>query len=222
MYGLVFRADDVLRARPWLVRGGNHVQRLMSVLLLMIVFGALYGAVMGSYGGARRLQMLYSAIKVPLLFTTTFMLSLPSFFVITTLFGTRRDFAESLRALVATQAGLTIVLAAFAPFTALWYLSFDSYDAAKMFNLLMFGVATVSAQRLLHRFYQPLVERDPRHRTLLRIWLIIFAFVGIQMGWVLRPFIGHPDAPTEFFRDQAWGNAYIEIGQAFWRMANGS
>ena len=94
MYGLVFRADDVLRARPWLVRRGNHVQRLMSVLLLMIVFGALYGAVMGSYSGARVLQMLYSSIKVPLLFTTTFMLSLPSFFVINTLFGTRRDFAE--------------------------------------------------------------------------------------------------------------------------------
>ena len=222
MYGLVVRVDEVLRARPWLVSGGKHAQRLMYVLLLMILFGAFYGAVMGSYGGGRVLQMLYSGIKVPLLFMATFMLSLPSFFVINTLFGTRSDFAESLRALVATQAGLTIILAACAPFTAVWYVSFGSYSAAKMFNLLMFGIATVAAQRLLRQFYQPLVQRNPRHRTLLRIWLVIFAFVGIQMSWVLRPFIGDPHTATQFFRDQAWGNAYIEIGQTFWKMVSGS
>jgi len=222
VYGVLLRADDVLRARPRLVRGGHHARRLMLLSILMILFAGFYGAVMGSYGGARWLQMLYSGIKAPLLFTATFMLSLPSFFVINTLFGLRHDFAESLRALVATQAGLTIVLASFAPFTVLWYVSFGSYDAAKMFNLFMFGVASISAQRLLHQFYQPLLERDPRHRTLLRIWLVIFAFVGIQMGWVLRPFVGNPVAPTQFFRDEAWGNAYVEVGQTLWRLASGS
>ena len=218
----MLQADDVLRARPWLVRGGNHARRLLLVLLLMIVFGGVYSAVMGSYGGARLLQMLYSGIKVPLLFTATFLLSLPSFFVINTLFGIRRDFPESLRALVATQAGLTIVLAAFAPFTVLWYVSFGSYDAAKMFNLFMFAVASISAKKLLRQFYQPLVERDPRHRTLLRVWLVIFAFVGIQMGWVLRPFVGNPLAPTQFFRDEAWGNAYVEVFQTLWRTVSGA
>ena len=222
MVGLMLRCDDVLRARPHLVHGGNHARRLMLVMFLMVVFGTLYEAVMGNCGSGRVLQMLYSGLKVPLLFTATFTLSLPSFVVINTLFGTRRDFPESLRALPATQAGLTIVLAAFAPFTALWYVSFGGYDAAKMFNLFMFAVATVSAQRLLRRFYQPLVERDPRHRTLLRIWLVIFAFVGIQMGWVLRPFVGHPHATTQFVRDEAWGNAYVEIFRTLWRMAGGA
>jgi hypothetical protein len=46
---------------------------------------------------------------------------------------------------------------------------------------------------------------------LLRAWLIVFAFVGIQMGWVLRPFIGHPRGPTTFFREGAWGKAYVEV-----------
>ena len=43
------------------------------------------------------------------------------------------------------------------------------------------------------------------------IWLLIYAFVGIQMAWVLRPFIGDPHSPTHFFREGAWGNAYVEI-----------
>lgn len=217
----LLRVDDVLRARPWLMQGGNHLQRLMVVGSLMIVFGALYGTAMGSYGGGRILQMLYSALKVPVLLTATFALSLPSFFVLSTLLGLRDDFAASVRAIVATQAGLTIVLSSFAPFTVLWYVSFESYDAAKMFNLLMFGVASIAAQVLLRRLYRPLIESDPRHRALLWSWLGIYAFVGIQMAWILRPFVGNPDAPTTFFREEAWGNAYVEVARTLWRLVGG-
>ena len=71
------------------------------------------------------------------------------FFVLNTLFGLRRDFAEALRALVAAQARLAIVLASLAPFTLLWYASAANYPAAIRFNALMFTVASFSGQRLL-------------------------------------------------------------------------
>ena len=44
------------------------------------------------------------------------------------------------------------------------------------------------------------------------MWWIIYAVVTIQMAWVMRPFIGRPGTPAEFFRSEAWTNAYIEIG----------
>jgi hypothetical protein len=31
--------------------------------------------------------------------------------------------------------------------------------------------------------------------------------VGIQMGWVLRPFIGNPLATVQFVREDSWSNA---------------
>ena len=31
-------------------------------------------------------------------------------------------------------------------------------------------------------------------------WIVVFGLVGAQMGWVLRPFIGSPDRPFEWFR----------------------
>ena len=31
------------------------------------------------------------------------------------------------------------------------------------------------------------------------------------MAWVLRPFIGSPSSPVNFFRREAWGNAYVEL-----------
>ena len=217
------RVDDLLRGRlvpaPAGAALGGGVVRALPVSLLqllgfIVAFGLCYGAVMGTFGGIsgeRLLQVVYSAVKVPLLLLATFVLSLPSFFVLNTLFGVAEDFAESLRALLATQAGLTIILAAFAPFTALWYASFDHYRMAILFNALMFGLASLGAQVLLRRLYRPLIERDARHRVLLRIWLVVYAFVGIQMGWLLRPFVGHPGIATGFFREDTWGNAYVKV-----------
>jgi hypothetical protein len=37
-------------------------------------------------------------------------------------------------------------------------------------------------------------------RTVFRIWVIVFALVGAQMGWVLRPFIGSPHMAFAWFR----------------------
>lgn len=33
-----------------------------------------------------------------------------------------------------------------------------------------------------------------------RVWILIYAVVGAQMGWILRPFIGNPHMPFQFFR----------------------
>jgi hypothetical protein len=180
------------------------------------VFGVAYGAAMGTFTGAmggapRGMQMVYSAVKVPLLLLATFCLSLPSFFVMNSLMGLRGDLGASVRALLATQAGVTVVLAGLAPFTVFWYVSFAGYQEAILFNTGMFGVASFTGQILLKRLYRPLILRDRRHLVLLRIWLVIYAFVGIQMGWLLRPFIGDPELPTRFLRENAWGNAYVEL-----------
>jgi len=197
--------EGVLRARPTSLRW---------LLMIIVVFGVAYGLVMGSFsvdGHLRGKQMLYSSLKMPLLLLATFAISLPSFFVLNTLLGVRDDFAVAIRSIAATQAGLTIVLASLGPLTAVWYASSAVYERAILFNALMFAIASLAAQWLLRRLYKPLIERDPRHRMLLRCWLVIYAFVGIQMGWLLRPFIGNPDVATEFFRAESWGNAYVVV-----------
>jgi hypothetical protein len=212
MSPLLLQAEDLLRGRH---NPADHA-RLLRLFALISLCGLFYGAVMGTFGGVRgerAFQLLYSGLKVPLLLLVTFALSLPSFFVLNTLLGVRADFARVLRALLATQAVLTIILASLAPFTALWYVSSGSYRPAILFNAAMFAIASFAAQSLLRRWYAPLIASNPRHRVLLGVWLVIYAFVGIQMAWVLRPFIGDPTAPTRFFRQGAWGNAYVEVAR---------
>jgi hypothetical protein len=195
------RADDVLR--------GHAVSYPWS---LLVICGLFYGGVMGAFGG-RGLQVVYSALKVPLLLLATLALSLPSYFVINTLLGLRADFAEALRSIVASQAALTIVLAALAPLTIFWYVSSAHYYAAVLFNAAMFAVASLASQVVLARGYGPLIARNTKHRWMLRTWIFIYAFVGIQMGWILRPFVGAPRQPVQFFRGGALENAYLIVAR---------
>lgn len=53
---------------------------------------------------------------------------------------------------------------------------------------------------------------DPDVRLIFRIWMLVFALVGCQMGWVLRPFIGSPDKPFEWFRSRG-GNFFLAVWQ---------
>jgi hypothetical protein len=55
-------------------------------------------------------------------------------------------------------------------------------------------------------------EIRPPVRAVFRIWLVVFALVGSQMGWVLRPFIGAPGTPFSWFRP-VHSNFFEAIGQ---------
>ena len=225
MFEMLLHADRILRGRDESrVAEESPARATGRFLVYTVAAGMLYGAVMGTFGGFggdRLWQIFYSAIKVPLLLSAAFGLALPSFFVLNTLLGVREHFREVLRALLAAQAGLTLVLAALAPYTALWYVSFAEYQPAILFNAVLFGTASLAAQSMLRRAYRPLIARNRRHRLLLRVWLALYAFVGIQMGWILRPFVGAPHMPAQFFREDTWGNAYVIVGRMIWDLVFG-
>ena len=215
-----------LRIVDFVLRRGQREGELLpvsQVFAMLLIFGPIYGLAMGSYNWIvenRCLvdqvpQMLYSAIKVPLLLIVTLLVAIPSFFVVNTLMGLRDDFRSSIRAIFSAQAGLTIILASLLPLTIFSYISLSylpvSYQTGVLFNAGMFGLASVSSQLLLRRYYRSLIAKNDRHRLMVRLWIFVYAFVGIQAAYVLRPFIGSPDEPTTFFRRESFQNAYIKI-----------
>ncbi len=146
---------------------------------------------------------------------------LPSFYVLISVLGLRRDFAAALRGVLAAQAVLAIALGALAPVTALAYLSTGDYPFAVAFNGAQFALATLAGQLTLNRHWRPLVLRDRRHRIGRLAWLVLYVFVAIQMAWVLRPFVGSPELETRFFRSGAWSNAYVEVLAILWEVVGG-
>lgn len=177
-------------------------------------FGAGYGLVMGGYAAGspeRLVQPLYSALKTPLLLLVTYALCVPAFFTLNSLAGLRTDFRRAILAFTAMQACLATALASLAPVTALAYACGVGYQGAVFFNGLMFAAASAVSQLVVRRYYAPLIAADPRHRRMLAVWYALYVFVGIQGAWVLRPFIGNPDAPPALLRPGAWGNAYVAV-----------
>ena len=43
-----------------------------------------------------------------------------------------------------------------------------------------------------------------------RLWILVYAFVGSQVDWTLRPFVGAPSMQFELFR-QLGGNFYTNV-----------
>lgn len=189
-------------------------EQAWAQLRFIVVCGCIYGAVMGSFGGLtwRSVhQILVSATKVPLLFLVTFLLCVPSFYVMNALRGLHADFLRVLNALLGFQSLAAIVLAALGPITWLMNVSTTLYPFIVLWNGLMFGVASFCGHFMLRKLYRPLVASNPRHALLQKVWIVLYTFVGIQMAWVLRPFIGAPGMPVQFFRQEAWGNAYVQV-----------
>jgi hypothetical protein len=214
-------ADDFLRGRGSFAVEAPVRGHMSDLLLLILLCGGFYGGVMASFTGlapGRWHQLLYVAVKVPMLLLVSFGLCLPSFLVINTLAGLRDDFDRVLRAVVATQSCVALVLAALAPITLFFNFTTRDYTTVLNFNGVAFAVSSVAAQAVLRRYYQPLIQRSPRHRLLMRVWLGLYIFVAIQMAWVLRPFIGHPAQPVSFFREEQWGNAYVEVMRGLLRL----
>ena len=218
--------DHILRRQPVeRIPGPGNDGRvsLRKTASIVMLLGPVYGIAMGSYAwvaGERTLieqipQMAYSGIKVPLLIAVTVIISLPSFFVINTLLGLRDDFRESLLAIISAQAGMIVILASLFPLTLFAYVSTShlgfKYPLAILVNAGMFGLASVFAQVLLRGYYSPLISKDARHRWMVRSWIFVYAFVGIQASYVLRPFIGNPITPVSFFRKDSFENAYVKV-----------
>ncbi len=187
-----------------------------ALVPLAVLCGFAYGLVMGSYG-LRPLQSLFSALKLPLLVGMSATLVMPNFLVVNAFLGLRDDLPDVLRAVLAAQVTVGVTLLAMAPVTAFQYVAGGGYDFAIVWNGGVFLCAALCGQITLQRHYRVLVARNPRHRTAQVAWLLLYVFVSIQMAWVLRPFVGNPDKPTQFFRSGAWGNAYVEVAAIVWR-----
>ncbi len=224
-----------IRIDPWLnsllslighsKSGKRHTPSLATLFICILFCGGAYGAVMGTFGGFagdHPWQVIWSAVKVPILIVLSFALCLPFFFMLNTLLGLRDDFGDAIASLLQTQAVVTITLLSLAPYTAVWYCSTTKYEPALLFNAAVFAIASIAGQTVLRRLYRPLIVRCARHRIMLRIWLILYAFIGTQMGWILRPFVGDPRWPVHFFRNGAFSNAYVVIARLIWHVVNHS
>ena len=183
---------------------------------IIAIAGATYGLGMGAFDLStpqRWLLPLFAAMKVPLVLLGTFLVCVPGFFVLNSVAGVRSDWARARDAVMAGQAAMAMCLASLTPLTLFLYTSGVDHRRAIWVSLATFTVATIAGQVVMQRRYRVLIAHASVHRMLFLAWIMMYAFVGVQFGWMLRPFVGTPGKPVEFLRDEAFTNAYVAVAR---------
>jgi hypothetical protein len=198
----------------------NHVKlesKIASLLICSSVFFAIYGAIIGCYGG--QLQIISSAIKLPALYLITLTICLPTLYFFDILFGSKLDFKQYLTMALTAVAVMSVLMFSFAPVILFFLISVKGYDFFLLLNVLVMGITGTVGIRLFYKGMCDLVssaeviEQDLRQR-LLKGWMILYALVGSQLGWTLRPFFGAEGQDFQIFRPEINGNFYAKVLEA--------
>jgi len=191
--------------------------KIRDMLTSSISFFALYGAVMGSSNSA--LQALTSAIKLPILFLITLVICLPTLYFFNLLFGSRLTLPQTL-ALILTAITVTAVLTlSFAPISLFFWLTAPHYQFFKLLNVAILTLTGFFGLTFLVGGMNHVQQEDKRtaRALILWMWIFVYGFVGTQMAWTLRPFLGAPGVPYQIFR-QLGGNFYVNVIESIWEI----
>ena len=232
--------DGLLRGSEWRSSEASLGKLSVGQLIVAtVLLAAVYGFFMGWYGIFSRPEPEYRAVvaclwKVPSLFLMTLFICFPSLYVFSALLGSRLTFGATLKVLLAIVAITVSVLASLGPIVAFFALSTENYPFMKLLNVAFFAVAGFlgvgallkALQGLLVPSVPPVIQPtgappvltrqeeldSPQRqvRQVFRIWMMIYAVVGAQMGWVLRPFLGDPHQPFTWFRARH-ANFFVDV-----------
>jgi hypothetical protein len=122
----------------------------LFVVLVLLAMGA--GACTGVYAVITRYhsgtgvhtgwqQLAASAVKVPLLFGMTLLITFPSLYVFNALVGSKLSMASMLKLLIAAMCVMMAVLASLGPIVAFFAVSTTSYSFMKLLNVVAYSIA---------------------------------------------------------------------------------
>src|SRR5581483_3904118 len=84
-----------------------------------------------------------------------------------------------------------------------------TYNLILLLHVMVIALAGTVANLRLARLLGDLARSPRIGRRVLLAWLAGNLFLGSQLSWILRPFIGSPDLPVQFLRQDAFhGNFY--------------
>lgn len=190
-------------------------RKVLDLNILSAASFAVYGAIIGSQHST--LQALSSCLKLPILFLVTTLVCMPTLFIFSSFFGSRRSVLQTFVLLSIGSTIIGLALVGFAPITLFFIVTTRSYQFFKILNVAFFAVSGLLGVLFFNRMYVQLTEEGVQaqysRRMFLRFWLLLFAFVGTQLAWTLRPFFGAPGLPFEIVREIG-GNFYTDVFQS--------
>ena len=188
--------------------------------LSTVVFAALYGAVMGVYAGG--IQILFDAIKIPMLLLISLYVSLPTYFVLNGILGGDLSLRQMAVLFMVSVTVMAVLMIAFLPVTLFFTLTtpertFATYAFSILLNVLFFGLAGMTAVSYLLNGFSKIHGENKKWVPAMMIGSLVLAFVGTQLAWVLRPYFH----VSWVFIAPPSGNFYIALFELIARLLGG-
>lgn len=204
---LLLRDRERMLAR---LRAGDLAPVLRTMIVTIVVAMTIVGAALGSYRGG--VQIGYAAVKLPIVLLGTAVLSAPALTAIGAALGRRPRLAEDLALVLSALAFGALLLAACTPLLLLARAVDLSYHRMILAVVAMFALAGLASLRMIVHA----VGLEPARGNTAAVagLCIVFAMVGAQLSWALRPYLVRPRAPEVPFVRALEGSLFDSIAGA--------
>lgn len=202
-------------------------RRLVFHLSVIIAGAGMYGAAMGWWRAPQ--QALFVAIKFPLIILLVTLGNALLNAMLAPLLGLNISFRQSFLAVLVSFTLVSAILGAFSPL--LLFLvgnappmtpdvkATAAYGFIKVTHVAVIAFAGVAGNVRLFQLLTRLGGSKTVARRVLFAWLTVNLFLGSQLTWIARPFIGSPQLPVQFLRDTAFqGNFYEDTIRTGWQL----
>jgi len=200
---------------------------------LILIGAGLYGAAMGYWRAP--LQAVFVAAKFPLIILLTTVGNALLNGMLAPLLGLNIPFRQSCLAILLSFTIASAILGSFSPLVAfvIWNapamsalgakFSSGPYSFIQLTHVAIIAFAGLIANLRLMQLLRSLTRDAEVARRALVAWLVGNLFLGSQLSWILRPFIGSPGLPVEFLRATAFkGNFYETVFRSLLSLFSGN
>ncbi len=194
------------------IRAGAELRPILATMVATIAVSmAIVGAALGSYRGG--IQIAYAAVKLPLVLLGAAALSAPALSAIGAALGRRSRLSADLALVMSAVAFGALLLAATTPLILLGRAIELDYHRMIASTVLAFTVAGCATLRMI---VQGVAAEDaPGWRSAVAGMCCVFALVGAQLAWAMRPYLVRPRAPEVPFVREVEGTLFDAIATTF-------
>jgi len=167
---------------------------IAAMVLVAVVCSLIYGVIAGTFSGGAQLWAAPVKIAVGLLVSA--LICLPSLYIFACLSGSQARLVEVFGLVAGLAMLMTILLIGFAPVAWVFSQSTGSVVAMGALHLVFWLISIFFGLRFLNAGFSAHADCSGGG---IKIWMIIFVLVALQMTTALRPLIGRADTflPTE-------------------------
>jgi hypothetical protein len=194
---------------------------IINQILIICACTFIYGMVMGSYHSF--LQSAVAGIKVVFLFLCTLLICFPSFFIIQQVLGSKMKLRQMMIIVLSGFVLTSVIALSFSPVVIFFQITGGNYHFLQLLHVVIFIFSGIFGMRLIVDALKFACEKRSIYPQIgvnvFRIWILILAFVGIQLSWNLRPFLCNKNEDFKLFRKYE-GNFYTAIVYSVQQLAS--